>query len=232
MTGRRLAWAVGGLGFLGFTAAGVVFATLFATDFFPSPFGPPFGPTTDVISYFAANRAQVQTMSFFYAIAALCLLVFVGSSAGLLADVAPGERSLLPWLATGAGSIAAGMWLFTALLLWTLSRPETGAEPALLRTMHDLTYLAGGPAHVLTLGVFLGAVSAALWRRPVLPLWISVTGGAAALFSLASASALLVTPATLVLPVARGLAMLWMLLISLILIRNPGKVGVPRADAR
>jgi hypothetical protein len=225
MTVNRLAWAVGGLGFLAFTALGLVFATVFATDFFPSPFGPPFGPSTDPIVYFAANRSQVQTMSFFYAVAALCLLVFVANCAGLLADVTPAQRDPLPWLAVGAGTLASGMWLVTALLLWILSRAESG-EPALVRAIHDLSYLTGGPVHVLTLGVFLGAVSAALWRRPVLSWWIILVGLAAALFSLASVAALLWTPATFVLPLGRGLAMLWILLTSLTWIARQERFGV------
>ena len=32
-------------------------------------------------------------------------------------------------------------------------------SPPLLRTVHDLAYLAGGPAHVLAVAVFLGANS-------------------------------------------------------------------------
>ena len=119
------------------------------------------------------------------------------------------RRSALSGLALGAGTLAAGFWLLTALLLWVLSRPEAVAAPGLVRVMHDLAYLSGGPAHVLALGVFLGAVAGALWGQSVLPRWIVWTGAAAAGLSLLAALSLLWEPASLLLPLGRGLGMLW-----------------------
>jgi hypothetical protein len=226
---QRLVWAVSGLGFLAFTTLGLLFASVFASAFYPSPFGAPFGPQTDMPAYFAANRPQVQAMSFVYSLAALSLLVFVAYSAGMLADRAPGRRSALPGLALGAGALAAGFWLLNALLLWVLSQPEAADAPGLLRSMHNLVYLAGGPAHILTLGIFLGAVSAALWRSSVLPRWIVWTGAAAAGLSTAAVLALLWVPASLLLPLGRGLAMLWILATSVALL--VGRSGEAMVDA-
>src|SRR6266545_3106707 len=151
---HRLVWAASGLGFLACEATGLLLATVFSTALYPSPFGPPFGPQSDVASYFAANSAQVRGMSFVFTLAALCLLVFVAYSAGMLADRTPQRRSPLPGLALGAGSLSAGFWLLNALLLWVLSRPAPAADAALQGTLHELVYLAGGPAHPVA-----GAVS-------------------------------------------------------------------------
>src|SRR5262245_41864174 len=106
----RLVWAAGGFGFLACAAAGLLLATVFSSAPYPSPFGPPFGPQTDVAAYFAANRPQVQGMSFVFALAALALLVFVACCAGMLADRTPGRRSPLPGLALAAGTLSAGFW--------------------------------------------------------------------------------------------------------------------------
>jgi hypothetical protein len=171
-----------------------------------------------VASYFAANRAQVRGMSFVFSLAALFLLVFVAYSAGMLADRAPEQRSPLPGLALGAGTLSAGFWLLNALLLWVLSRPTPAADPILVATAHELIYLTGGPAHVLFLGLFLGAVSIALWRSSVLPRWIAWTGAAAAVAATSSILALVWEPATLLLPVGRGLGMLWILATSVALV--------------
>jgi hypothetical protein len=76
-----------------------------------------------------------------------------------------------------------------------------------LATVHELTYLAGGPTHVLFLGLFLGAVAAAT----------------------AGVLALLWEPATFLLPVGRGLGMLWILAISLVLL--VGRAGETMAAA-
>ncbi|HEY3079620.1 MAG TPA: hypothetical protein VGM69_06905 [Chloroflexota bacterium] len=191
---------------------------------------------TDVAAYFAANRAQVRGMSFVFALAALALLVFVACSAGMLADRTPQRRSALPGLALGAGTLSAGFWLLTALLMWVLSRPVASADAVLLATMHELAYVTGGPAHVLFLGVFLGAASAAVWSSSLLPRWVAWTGAVAAVASTLAALALLWEPATLLLPVARGLAMLWILATSLaLLVGRSGEAmaaGEPSLEGR
>jgi len=228
---HRLVWAVSGLGFLACEATGLLLATVFSTALYPSPFGPPFGPQSDVASYFAANSAQVRGMSFVFTLAALCLLVFVAYSAGMLADRTPQRRSPLPGLALGAGSLSAGFWLLNALLLWVLSRPAPAADAALQGTLHELVYLAGGPAHILLLGLFLGAVSAAQWRSALLPSWIAWTGAAAAAVTTAGVLALLWEPATFLLPVGRGVGMLWMLATSVALLFDRSGEAMAAAEA-
>jgi hypothetical protein len=208
----------------------LLLANVFATAFYPSPFGPPFGPQSDVLAYFSANRIQVRqvrAMSFVFALAALALLIFVAYSAELFADTPVARRAGLAGLALGAGALSAGFWLLTALLLWALSQPEATEESGLLRTLHDLVYVSGGPAHILTLGVFLGAIAAAQWRMSQLPRWIIWTGAAAALLSMLAAFALLWEPASFLLPLGRGLSMCWILVVSvaLLLARSTDMAG-------
>jgi hypothetical protein len=216
---RRLC-AISGLAFLACSAAGLLLANIFASAFYPSPFGPPFGPQTDLLAYFSANRIQVRAISFAFALAALALLVFVAYSAELFADTPSARRAGVSWLALGAGTLSAGFWLLTALLLWALSQPEVTEASGLLRTLHDLVYVSGGPAHILTLGVFLGAIAAAQWRMSQLPRWIIWTGAAAALLSVLAAFALLWESASLLLPLGRGLALLWIFAVSVALLMS------------
>lgn len=212
---ERLPWAAAGIAFLAFTTVGLAFATIFASGLYPSPFGPPYGPTTDVGDFFAANRQQVQVMSFAYAVGALALFAFVAYCAAMLATPGSGRRSPFPALALAGGTMAAGFWLLTALLLWVLAEPEVTRAPGVLQVVHDLAYLTGGPGHVLSLGLCIGAVSAALWTGDVLPRWVLWVGAAAAILSLLSVTALLWDPATFILPLGRGLSLLWILVTSL-----------------
>jgi hypothetical protein len=222
---ERIVWAASGIGFLALTALGLAAANLLSTAPYPSPFGPPFGFATDVGSYFLTNRSQVQAVSFLYATAALCLLVFVGYAAGRLADVAPAQPSALPWLAVGSGMLGAGFWLITALLLWVLSQPETAADPPLVRAVHDFAYLTGGPAHVLTLGMFVGVVSLAAQRHQVLPRWIAVGGQVAGLLGMLSVFVFVADVASLLLPLGRSLALLWILAICVTLLWSQPERG-------
>jgi hypothetical protein len=95
------------------------------------------------------------------------------------------------------------------MLLWVLARPWTPEQPNLVRAMHDLTYLLGGPAHVLMLGLFVAAGAASLPRDVGAPAALRSAGFAGAAVSLLSVIALLFDPASLLLPIGRGLAMLW-----------------------
>jgi hypothetical protein len=223
---RRLC-AASGLAFLACTTLGLLLANVFATTFYPSPFGAPFGPQTDVLAYFTANRAQVRAMSFVFALAALALLVFVAYSVETLIDTTHTRRLGLPGLALGAGVLAAGFWLLTALLLWALSLPETSGASSLLRTLHNLVYVAGGPTHVVTLGVFLGAIAAAQRSASLLPPWITWLGALAALLSIVAVFALLWEPASVLLPLGRGLSLLWIFVESVaLLVTSPRETPV------
>jgi len=229
-TVQRRACAASGLAFLACTTLGLLLANVFATTFYPSPFGPPFGAQTDVLAYFTANRAQVRAMSFVFALAALALLVFVAYSVEILADTPRARRSGLPGLAQGAGMLAAGFWLLTALLLRALSLPEATEASGLLRTLHNLVYVTGGPAHVVTLGVFLGALAAAQWNATLLPRWITWIGAAAALLSMVAIFALLWEGASILLPLGRGLSLLWIFTVSVALLLTRSRAEMGGAD--
>lgn len=204
--------AVCGVAFLALFGAGFAFLMVLASDFYPSP----FEAGADIQRYVVENRSEVRVVGFFYTLAAVCLLGFAAFLAGLVGRTA-GEMGALPALVLGGGAVAAAFLMLSALCLWILAREETAAEPALVRALHDLTYLAGGPAHVAALAPFLGATALATHRSGVLPGWIAWLGLAAAVASLPAVVALLWEPAAFLLPVARLLTYAWIFAVSLAL---------------
>lgn len=207
-TNRGWLWPLTGLGFVVAAGSGILFSILLPPEPYPSPFGPPLGPQTDVARFFIEARQEVVLMSFSYAIAAIFLVCFVAYIASLVWRRG-GITNAWGSLALGGGLLAAAFWLLAAMLLWVLARPWTPEQPNLVRAMHDLTYLLGGPAHVLMLGLFVAASAASLPRDVGIPNPLRWVGFAGAGFSLLSVIALLFDPASLVLPIGRGLAMLW-----------------------
>jgi hypothetical protein len=207
-------WPLSGLAFVVAAGSGILFSMILPPEPYPSPFGAPLGPQTDVATFFREARPQVELMSFLYAIAGIFLIVFVAEIAGRIARTRDAQDARpLGALALGGGMLAAGFWLLSAMLLWVLARPWTPEQPNLVRAFHDLTYLVGGPAHVLTLGLFAAAGAVALPRDGI-PSGIRWAGLGGALVALLSVVALLVDPATLLLPIGRGLIMLWIAGIS------------------
>lgn len=125
-------------------------------------------------------------------------------------------------MALGGGLLASGALLLSGLLGWVLVRPATVAEPAVLRALHDLTFLTGGPAHVVSLGVFVGASSIVILGRSHLPRWLGWLGATAASLSLLSAASLLLLPATFLLPLGRLLAAVWIVALGVVVVRRSG----------
>jgi hypothetical protein len=75
-------------------------------------------------------------------------------------------------LALAGGSLASGFRMFSAVLNWTPSRSTTIDSRPLLRAHHDLTFLAGGPAHVLFVAISFVAISAHGLATRTLPRWL------------------------------------------------------------
>jgi hypothetical protein len=208
VTRTHWAWPLTGIGFAIAAGSGILFSTILAPEPYPSPFGAPLGPQTDIARYFTEARPQVELMAFAYTIGALLLVCFI---ACLWSAIRSRSEEDGPWpaLTLGAGLLAAAFWQLTALLLWVLARPWTPDQPNLLRAVHDLTYLTGGPAHVLMFGLFVGGASVGLSRDAMFPVALIWIGKVAAALSLLSILALLFEPATLLLPIGRGLGLLW-----------------------
>ena len=201
-----------GVGFLALFGAGFFALNVVASDYYPSP----FDAAADIQRYVAENRDELRVVGFFYALAAIALLGFAAFLSALVGRSA-GEMGALPALVLGGGAVAAAFLMLSALCLWLLGREATAAEPGLVRALHDLTYLAGGPAHVAAFAPFLGGTSVAVRRSRVLPGWIAWLGIAAAVPSLPAVVALLWEPAAYLLPVARLLTYAWIFAVSIAL---------------
>lgn len=216
---HRKLWAWSGLLFVALFGIGFLLSVVLSSEPYPSPFGSPYGFATEIESYFTNNQAQVHWMSFFYSLAALMLLTFAAGITTIVRETDPASV-MLSTLALSGGNLSSVFILFSALSLWVLARPTTVENPVLLRTMHDLTYLTGGPAHVLAFAPFIGASSLVFWNKPVFPRWLNWMGIAAAVLSLVSVIAMLWVPATLLLPLGRVLTFGWIFFISLALLRG------------
>jgi hypothetical protein len=198
----------GGLFLLGLI--GFVFADLAS---YPTPFST---TTSEVEEYFRENRDAVRLNAFVQLSAALPLMVYSAVAATRLRAV--GDRSAAPTIALAAGTASAACLALSAMTQWALSRPHTLDEGgALVRSLQDLAFVAGGPGHVGFLGVLVAAVSLSGWSGRHLPAWIAVLGGLVATLSLLSILTLIVDDASTLLPVARFPTFIWLLVTAMVL---------------
>jgi hypothetical protein len=175
----------------------------------------PYGPAAPIQHY-------VQTQS----LALHIIAVAVFGSSVLLAVYAATVSSRLG--VTGAGSmvavvggtLAAGALAMTGLLGWTMSRPEVAGDPALVRALYYLTFLIGGPGHIVALGILIAGIAAG----GVLPRTGIAIGALCAMTGLV----LVWTALGPLLPVARVAALAWLLAAGT---RRPTRRSEPPAPA-
>jgi hypothetical protein len=205
------------------TAAAVTFAGLFLLGLigfvladlaaYPSPFST---TTSEVEEYFRDSRDATRFNAFVQLAAALPLLVYSAVAATRLRAL--GDRSAAPAIALAAGTASAACLAVSAMTQWTLSRPHTLDQGgALVRSLQDLAFVAGGPGHLGFLGALVAAVSLAAWSERHLPAWITALGGLVATLSILSILTLVFDDASSLLPVARFPTFIWLLVTALAL---------------
>lgn len=120
-------------------------------------------------------------------------------------------------IALAGGLLAAAFAALSALFQWTLSRPTTTSDPTVVRALHDLAFLTGGPAHVVALGLLLAGIAVPALIVGLLPRWLAVTGLVLAVVAEVSMLALLVPGFGVLLPVARFGGMAWLIAAAAVL---------------
>lgn len=68
------------------------------------------------------------------------------------------------------------MLTLSGLLQWVLSRPAVRTDVPIVRALHDLSFLTGGVAHVVFLGLLLAGIAVPALLLHLLPRPLAVTG--------------------------------------------------------
>ncbi len=216
--------ALGGVLFAVFFIASLVLGGALASDSLPLP----GAPATEVAGYFTESRTAVLVSGLLQVLSAISLSVFALCIVAFVRRMA-GEMGALPGLTLGGGAFAAVFLLASALLAWVLALTAAGLGLDLVSTLRDLNFLFGGGAHVVSLGLFVGATSIAALRAKTLPRWIPWLGIVAAALSILSLTSLVFFPATILLPLGRLLSFVWSIAVGLVLAlgerREPGAEG-------
>jgi hypothetical protein len=165
----------------------------------------PYGSTAAIEHYVQAQPLSLHIIA-----------VAVFGSSVLLAIYTATVSSRLRWLGvSGAGpsvalvggTLAAGGLALTGLLGWMMSRPAIADETSLVRALYLLTFLVGGPGHVVALGVLIAGVAAG----GVLPRATAWAGIVIAALCEVTMLVLAWTALGPILPVARVAALAWLL---------------------
>lgn len=112
------------------------------------------------------------------------------------------------------------MLALSGLLGWVLARPAVRGETAPVRALHDLSFLTGGVAHVVFLGLLVAGVAVPGLLLGLLPRAVAATGLAIAAVAELATVSLVWDGAAVLLPIARFPALIWLVVAG---------YGLPRA---
>ena len=200
---------------LGLFVAGIVVPSLMANGgAFPSP----FSEDGDLRTHLAAHSTAVRIGSLFHFAASVPLAVFTASAVARLHAL--GVRAAGPSIALAGGVLASASLATSACALWVLSRVSPGASPEVARAIRDFAFAAGGPWHVVGLGLLLAglAVPAGFYRLLPRPVWMS--GIALAVVGELATLTFVSTQAAYLIPVARFGGLIWIVTAGWLLPRS------------
>jgi hypothetical protein len=200
-----------------FLASLVATAVLTRGEHFPSP----FGPAASALDFFSRHSRAVRWSAFLQFGSAVPLGIFTATVASRLHFL--GVRAAGVSIASFGGVAASVFLALSALAQWVLSWPDVLESQATVRALHLAAFSAGGPGHVVPLGLLIAGVSVTAGVFRLLPRWMMVS-------ELSTLSLVLPTAAYL-LPLARFPALAWLIAAGALLprARRGAQVHSPRA---
>ena len=161
----------------------------------------PYGPAVPIQQYVHSQPLALHIIAVALFGSSVLLAVYAAAMGSRLRGL--GVRGAGPTVAVVGGTLAAGALAVTGLLGWTLSRPEVAGDPALVSALYYLSFVIGGPGHVVALGLLVAGISAAGV--------LARTGFAIAALCALTTLVLAWTVLGPILPVARVAALAWLI---------------------
>jgi hypothetical protein len=169
----------------------------------------PYGSATAIQDYVAGHHGAAQAIAVGTFASSIPLAIYAATASARLRQLgitAPGAT-----IALAGGLLASAALSLSGLLAWTLSRPEVTSGVTLVRALYFLTYLTGGPWHIVTLGLLIAGISVPGLILGLLPRLVAWTGLAIALVAEVTTLALIWPGLSPLLPLARFTGLIWLI---------------------
>lgn len=203
------------LGVLASVSLGLLLAGLATSAALGGTFPSPYADPAVIAAHFATAPAAVLAGGVLLFGSSVPLAIYAATASARLRQLgvtAPGAT-----IALGGGLLASAALAASGLLQWTLSRPAVREGGPLVRALADLTYLSGGPAHVVFLGLLLAGIAVPGLILGLLPRPVAVAGLVIAAVAELSFLALVFPALGLLLPLARFPGLVWLVVAGFLL---------------
>lgn len=175
----------------------------------------PHGSATEIQDYVSGHHAAVVAIAVGTFGSSIPLAIYAATASARLRQLgitAPGAT-----IALAGGLLASAGLGISSLTAWTLSRPEVTSDPALVRALYYLTYLTGGPWHVVTLGLLIAGIAVPGLIVGLLPRAVAWTGLVIAGIAELTTLVLIWPGLSPLLPVARFTGLVWLIVAGALL---------------
>jgi hypothetical protein len=169
----------------------------------------PDDTAASIVAYFRGQSDAVRAAAVLTFASAVPLAIYaatIGARLRTLGADVPGAS-----IASAGGILAAAALAGSSLALWVAARPEIRAQDALIRALHDLAFVAGGPAHVVFLGLLVAGIAVPVLLLGLLPRPVAITGLVIALVGEVAFLALAWSSLTPLVPIARFTGLAWLI---------------------
>jgi hypothetical protein len=191
--------------------AGLVVGVALAGGVMPLP----YGSATEIQAYVAGNHAAAVAMAVGTFGSSIPLAIYAATASARLRQLgitAPGAT-----IALAGGLLASAGLGLSSLTIWTLSRPEITSDAALVRALYYLTYLTGGPWHVVTLGLLIAGIAVPALIVGLLPRAVAWTGLVIAGLAELTTLVLIWPGLSPLLPLCRFTGLVWLIVAGVML---------------
>jgi hypothetical protein len=189
----------------------LVLPAALAGESYPSP----YAGSAAIIEYFRANPVPVLLTAFLQFGAAIPFAIFAATASVRLNRL--GVRAPGATIALVGGLVASVMMMVSSFFTWGLSRPELYAHADLIRLLHDLAFIAGGPGAVVPLGLLVAGIAVPGLLVRLVPRWFAWAGLVIAGIAVLSTLAVAIPALSVLLPIARFPALAWIVAVAFLL---------------
>jgi hypothetical protein len=175
----------------------------------------PYGSATAIQDYVAGHHAAAVAIAVGTFGSSIPLAIYAATASARLRQLgitAPGAT-----IALAGGLLASAGLALSSLLAWTLSRPEVTSDVSLVRALYYLTYLTGGPWHVVMLGLLIAGIAVPSLIVGLLPRPVAWTGLVIAVLAELTTLVLIWPALSPLLPVARFAGLVWLIVAGALL---------------
>jgi hypothetical protein len=191
--------------------AGLVVAAVIAGGVMPLP----YGSATAIQDYVTGHHGAAVAIAVGTFGSSVPVAIYAATASARLRQLgitAPGAT-----IALAGGLLASAGLALSSLTAWTLSRPEVTSDAALVRALYYLTYLTGGPWHVVMLGLLIAGMAVPALIVGLLPRPLAWAGLVIAGLAELTTLVLIWPGLSPLLPVARFTGLVWLMVAGALL---------------